>query len=148
MFSDLSHVKMNGTKSMIGHCLGAAGGMEAIATIQAIRTGWVHPTINHVRARAGGGGAAAPRRAGTPQVPLPALPRLPCCFLGLPAPNPTSTSISAAPPFCLQENPIEEVDGINVVPNTKQQHDITVGISNSFGFGGHNSVVAFAPFKA
>jgi hypothetical protein len=22
--------------------------MEAIATIQAIRTGWVHPTINHV----------------------------------------------------------------------------------------------------
>lgn len=40
---------MNATKSMIGHCLGAAGGMEAIATIQAIRTGWVHPTINHVR---------------------------------------------------------------------------------------------------
>lgn len=48
VFSDLSHVKMNATKSMIGHCLGAAGGMEAIATIQAIRTGWVHPTINHV----------------------------------------------------------------------------------------------------
>lgn len=42
---------MNATKSMIGHCLGAAGGMEAIATIQAIRTGWVHPTINHVRQR-------------------------------------------------------------------------------------------------
>jgi 3-oxoacyl-[acyl-carrier-protein] synthase II len=40
------------------------------------------------------------------------------------------------------------VEGINIVPNTKQQHDITVGISNSFGFGGHNSVVAFAPFKA
>lgn len=40
---------MNATKSMIGHCLGAAGGMEAIATIQAIRTGWVHPSINHVR---------------------------------------------------------------------------------------------------
>ena len=50
VFSDLSHIKMNGTKSMIGHCLGAAGGMEAIATIQAIRTGWVHPTINHVSA--------------------------------------------------------------------------------------------------
>lgn len=48
VFNDLSHVKMNATKSMIGHCLGAAGGMEAIATIQAIRTGWVHPTINHV----------------------------------------------------------------------------------------------------
>ena len=25
VFSDLSHVKMNGTKSMIGHCLGAGG---------------------------------------------------------------------------------------------------------------------------
>ena len=47
-----------------------------------------------------------------------------------------------------QENPIDEVAGINVVPNTKQQLDIVVGISNSFGFGGHNSVVAFAPFKA
>lgn len=49
--------------------------------------------------------------------------------------------------FDLQENPIEEVAGLDVVPNKKAQHDITVGISNSFGFGGHNSVVAFAPFK-
>jgi 3-oxoacyl-(acyl-carrier-protein) synthase len=31
---------------MIGHCLGAAGGLEAIATIKAIETGWLHPTIN------------------------------------------------------------------------------------------------------
>jgi 3-oxoacyl-(acyl-carrier-protein) synthase len=34
------------SQSMIGHCLGAAGGLEAIATIKAITTGWVHPTIN------------------------------------------------------------------------------------------------------
>ena len=47
-----------------------------------------------------------------------------------------------------QENPIEEVAGIDVVANVKQQHEITAGISNSFGFGGHNSVVVFAPFKA
>lgn len=33
-------------QSMIGHCLGAAGGMEAIVTIKAITTGWLHPTIN------------------------------------------------------------------------------------------------------
>jgi hypothetical protein len=33
-------------QSMIGHCLGAAGGLEAIATIKAITTGWVHPSIN------------------------------------------------------------------------------------------------------
>lgn len=43
---DMSHIKMNATKSMIGHCLGAAGGIEAIATIKAIETGMIHPTIN------------------------------------------------------------------------------------------------------
>lgn len=31
---------------MIGHCLGAAGGLEAIATVKAITSGWLHPTIN------------------------------------------------------------------------------------------------------
>ena len=44
--SHLQQVKINATKSMIGHCLGAAGGLEAVATIQAIRTGMLHPTIN------------------------------------------------------------------------------------------------------
>lgn len=43
---DMSHIRMNATKSMIGHCLGAAGGIEAIATIKAIETGIIHPTIN------------------------------------------------------------------------------------------------------
>jgi hypothetical protein len=28
VFTDTKHIKMNATKSMIGHCLGAAGGME------------------------------------------------------------------------------------------------------------------------
>ena len=53
VFSDVSHVKINGTKSLIGHCLGAAGGMEAIACVQAIRTGYVHPTLNQVRPHMG-----------------------------------------------------------------------------------------------
>jgi 3-oxoacyl-[acyl-carrier-protein] synthase II len=88
----LKGVKMNATKSMIGHGLGAAGGLEAVATIQAIRTGMVHPTINH-------------------------------------------------------ENPIEEVHDLDVVANKKAEHKVTVGISNSFGFGGHNSVVAFGPYE-
>ncbi|KAF6151625.1 hypothetical protein GIB67_033160 [Kingdonia uniflora] len=78
-------------QSMIGHGLGAAGGLEAIAVIKAITTNWLHPTIN-------------------------------------------------------QDN-LEEQVTIDTVPNVKKQHEVHVGISNSFGFGGHNSVVVFAPFK-
>lgn len=37
---------INATKSMIGHSLGAAGGIEAVVTIKAIETGKIHPTIN------------------------------------------------------------------------------------------------------
>ncbi len=45
-FPSTDHIKMNATKSMIGHCLGAAAGIEAIATIKAIQTGKLHPSIN------------------------------------------------------------------------------------------------------
>ncbi len=34
VFHDTKHLKINGTKSLIGHCLGAAAGVEAIATIK------------------------------------------------------------------------------------------------------------------
>ncbi|XP_013447233.2 3-oxoacyl-[acyl-carrier-protein] synthase I, chloroplastic [Medicago truncatula] len=90
VFKDTSELKMNGTKSMIGHCIGAAGALEAITTIKAITTGWLHPTIN-------------------------------------------------------QDN-LEEDVTIDTVPNFKKKHEVNVAISNSFGFGGHNSVVVFAPF--
>ncbi|KAJ8649547.1 hypothetical protein MRB53_002570 [Persea americana] len=90
VFKDTSEMKMNGTKSMIGHCLGASGGLEAIATIKAITTGWLHPTINQFN--------------------------------------------------------IEPEVTIDTVPNVKKKHEVHVAISNSFGFGGHNSVVVFAPF--
>ncbi|KAJ0703083.1 putative beta-ketoacyl-[acyl-carrier-protein] synthase I [Helianthus annuus] len=46
LFKSTDGIKMNSTKSMIGHCLGAAGGLEAIATVKAIQTGWLHPTLN------------------------------------------------------------------------------------------------------
>lgn len=46
IFSNPSKTTMNSTKSMIGHCLGSAGVMEAIATVMAIREGKIHPTIN------------------------------------------------------------------------------------------------------
>ncbi|MCO5596424.1 hypothetical protein L7F22_050487 [Adiantum nelumboides] len=90
VFKNTADIKINGTKSMIGHCLGAAGGIEAIATIKAITTGWLHPTINQ---------------------------------------------------FNLEPNVT-----FDTVPNVKKQHEVHVGISNSFGFGGHNSVVVFSPY--
>jgi 3-oxoacyl-[acyl-carrier-protein] synthase II len=40
------NVAVTANKSMLGHTLGAAGAIEAIATIMAIRTGIVPPTIN------------------------------------------------------------------------------------------------------
>jgi 3-oxoacyl-[acyl-carrier-protein] synthase II len=85
-------IKINATKSMIGHCLGAAGGLEAVATIQAMRTGMVHPTIN-------------------------------------------------------LDDPEPLLDGLDVVANVAKPHKITAAISNSFGFGGHNSSLVFAPYK-
>ncbi|XP_071699413.1 3-oxoacyl-[acyl-carrier-protein] synthase I, chloroplastic-like [Rutidosis leptorrhynchoides] len=84
-------IKVNSTKSIIGHCLAAAGGVEAIATIKAIQTGWLHPTINQFN--------------------------------------------------------LESVVEFDTVANEKQQHEIDVAISNSFGFGGHNSVIAFSAFR-
>lgn len=88
----VADIKMNATKSMTGHCLGAAGGIEAIATIKAIQTGMLHPTIN-------------------------------------------------------LDDPEEELKGIDVVAHTAQPHRVTAGMSNSFGFGGHNSVVIFGPYQ-
>eukprot|EP00232_Nephroselmis_pyriformis_P001028 CAMPEP_0182912280 /NCGR_PEP_ID=MMETSP0034_2-20130328/37432_1 /TAXON_ID=156128 /ORGANISM="Nephroselmis pyriformis, Strain CCMP717" /LENGTH=478 /DNA_ID=CAMNT_0025048943 /DNA_START=18 /DNA_END=1454 /DNA_ORIENTATION=- len=92
VFSDMSEIKMNATKSMIGHCLGAAGGLEAIAVIKAITTGKLHPTLN-------------------------------------------------------QDNLVEAVDGIDTCAGGAVDHKVRVGISNSFGFGGHNSVCAFGPYE-
>jgi 3-oxoacyl-[acyl-carrier-protein] synthase II len=40
-------ININSTKSMTGHLLGAAGAIEAIASILAIKNGIVPPTINH-----------------------------------------------------------------------------------------------------
>ena len=87
-----SKIKINGTKSMIGHTLGAAGGLEAVATIQAIRTGMLHPTIN-------------------------------------------------------LDNPEPAVGDFDLIPHVAKPHVVEVALSNSFGFGGHNSTLVFAPYK-
>lgn len=41
------HIAVNSTKSMTGHLLGAAGAVEAIASVLAINNNLVPPTINH-----------------------------------------------------------------------------------------------------
>lgn len=47
VFGDHAYkLKMSSTKSMTGHCIGATGGIEALACVKAIETGKVPPTIN------------------------------------------------------------------------------------------------------
>ncbi len=47
LFGDQAYrVPISSTKSMTGHLLGAAGAIEAIICLQAMRTGWIPPTIN------------------------------------------------------------------------------------------------------
>ncbi|KAF5767016.1 putative beta-ketoacyl-[acyl-carrier-protein] synthase II [Helianthus annuus] len=91
-FGDNSQLKINSTKSMVGHLLGAAGAVEAVATVKAIQTGWLHPNIN-------------------------------------------------------LENPDVGVDKNVLVGAKKERFDVKVALSNSFGFGGHNSSILFAPYK-
>jgi 3-oxoacyl-(acyl-carrier-protein) synthase len=40
-------IPVNSTKSMIGHCMGAAGAVEAVAVIKSLQDQMVHPTINY-----------------------------------------------------------------------------------------------------
>ena len=47
-FGDLAYkIPISSTKSMIGHALGGAGGMEAVACIQTLTNQIIHPTINY-----------------------------------------------------------------------------------------------------
>ena len=46
-FGDHAHkIMVSSTKSMTGHLLGAAGGVEAVFSVMALRTGIIPPTIN------------------------------------------------------------------------------------------------------
>lgn len=89
IFTNPSSIRMNATKSMIGHLLGAAGAVEAIATIKAITDHVIHPTIN------------------------------------LEHPEPDIE-------FAISKHP--------------ENHHVKHGLSNSFGFGGHNASVIFSPY--
>ncbi len=45
--SHANRLAISSTKSMIGHCMGASGALEAIACVLTIRNGIIHPTINY-----------------------------------------------------------------------------------------------------
>jgi 3-oxoacyl-[acyl-carrier-protein] synthase II len=87
------NLNISSTKSMTGHLLGGAGGIEAIACILALQHGIIPPTINHFTA--------------DPELD----PRL------------------------------------NFTFNQAQKRDINVTLSNTFGFGGHNTSVLFRKFQ-
>jgi 3-oxoacyl-[acyl-carrier-protein] synthase II len=41
------HIPISSTKSITGHMMGAAGGVEAIALLLALERGVIHPTLNY-----------------------------------------------------------------------------------------------------
>ena len=41
------HIPISSTKSITGHLMGAAGGVEAISVLLAIERGIIHPTLNY-----------------------------------------------------------------------------------------------------
>jgi 3-oxoacyl-[acyl-carrier-protein] synthase II len=48
VFGDRAHrLAISSTKSMTGHLLGAAGGVESIAAVLTLQRGVIHPTINY-----------------------------------------------------------------------------------------------------
>lgn len=84
-------ITVTSTKSMIGHCLGAAGGLEVIASMQALEEGYIHPTLNYT-------------------------------------------------------TPDPECD-INIATGKGVNREVKRLLVNSFGFGGHNGVLAFEKFN-
>jgi 3-oxoacyl-[acyl-carrier-protein] synthase II len=78
---------ISSTKGATGHTLGAAGAVEAVFTIMALRDGILPPTLN-------------------------------------------------------QADPDPDCD-LDYIPNAARKEQVEIGVSNSFGFGGHNTAVVF-----
>ncbi len=92
VFGDAAYnIPISSTKSMTGHLLGAAGGVESVISVLAIMNNKIPPTINY-------------------------------------------------------EEPDPECD-LDYVPNEARDVEVDVAMTNSFGFGGTNSCVAYRKFK-
>ena len=88
---DARRLMVGSTKSMTGHTLGAAGGVEFVITSMAVSESKVPPTINY-------------------------------------------------------ENPDPECD-LDYVPNVMREATVRAALTNSFGFGGHNAVLAIKRYE-
>ena len=85
------NLNINSTKSMTGHLLGAAGAVESISCVLAMKYGIVPPTINHF-------------------------------------------------------NDDDNIDSeLNFTFSSPQKRDISIAMSNTFGFGGHNGSIVIGP---
>jgi 3-oxoacyl-[acyl-carrier-protein] synthase II len=84
-------IGVSSTKSMHGHALGGAGGLESVATVLAVQNDVMPPTINYEY------------------------------------PDPECT--------------------LDYVPNVARSAPVRVALTNSFGFGGHNSVIVFGKVR-
>jgi 3-oxoacyl-[acyl-carrier-protein] synthase II len=95
VFGDHAYeMNLSSTKSMTGHLLGGAGGIEAIATVLAIKNNIIPPTINHE-----------------------------------------------------EGDDDEQIDyKLNFTFNKAQKREVRAALSNTFGFGGHNSCIIFKKF--
>ncbi len=97
VFGDAAYkLNISSTKSMTGHMLGAAGAVEAMATVLAVKNDIVPPTINHDEA---------------------------------------------------DKDPEIDYD-LNFTFNKAQKRVVRAGLSNTFGFGGHNACVVFKKYEA
>ncbi|KAG6477241.1 hypothetical protein ZIOFF_066493 [Zingiber officinale] len=127
-------LRVNSTKSMTGHLLGAAGAVEAVAVVQ-FQTVVTEGKVNLMMERSFGIAKTAIKIVEIKSVPGSRCVKTQTIRTGWVHPN------------INLDNPEKSVDTNLLVGSKKERLDVKVALSNSFGFGGHNSSILFAPYK-